>query len=157
MYPLVSISRRLGATPEIYNRQQNSVYGDTVACLQRHCLNGPDMLNTPYQLARPLRFQGSLITIQAAIDIVFRRVRKIKKNEYIASPRLSVRMAQLASHWTHFHEILHSSIFRKYVKKSQVSLESDNNSAHFTRRPIYNFDHISLSFSENEKCFRHNL
>jgi hypothetical protein len=51
MYPLVSISR-LGATPDIYNRQQNGVPGDTVACLRRHCLNGPDVLNTPYQLPR---------------------------------------------------------------------------------------------------------
>ena len=32
MYPLVSISR-LGQTPEMYIAQQNSITGDTVACL----------------------------------------------------------------------------------------------------------------------------
>jgi len=90
--------------------------------------------------------------------MVFTRVRKIKKKENLASPRLSVRMAQLASHWTQFHEILHSSIFRKYVKKSQVSLEYEKNNAHFTQRPIYIFlNHIPLSSSENEKCFRQKL
>jgi len=33
----------------------------------------------------------------------------------------SVRMKQLGSHWTDFHEIWHLSIFRKYVKKIQDS------------------------------------
>jgi len=45
-------------------------------------------------------------------------------------------------------------IFRKSVAKIQVSFISDNNSAYFTRRPIYSFDHISLNSSYNDKCFR---
>jgi len=34
--------------------------------------------------------------------------------------------------------------------KPRVSLESDKNNMYFTRRPIYTFDHISLSSSQNE-------
>jgi len=36
-----------------------------------------------------------------------------------------VRMEQLGSHWTDFHEILYLSIFRKYVGEIHVSLQSD--------------------------------
>jgi hypothetical protein len=39
----------------------------------------------------------------------------------------SVRMKQLGSHRTDFHEIWCLSIFRKSVEKVQVSLKSDNN------------------------------
>jgi len=35
-------------------------------------------------------------------------------------------------HWTDFHEILYSSIFRKSVVKIQVSLQSDKNNGYFT-------------------------
>jgi len=38
-----------------------------------------------------------------------------------------------------------------------VSLQSANNNRHFTCRPIYIFDHISLSSSQNEKCFTQKL
>jgi len=38
-------------------------------------------------------------------------------------------------------------MFRKFVEKIQVSLKSDKNNGYFTWRPIYIFDHISLSFS----------
>jgi hypothetical protein len=34
--------------------------------------------------------------------------------------RPSIRMEQLGSHWTDFHEILHFSIFLKYVRKIQI-------------------------------------
>jgi len=36
--------------------------------------------------------------------------------------------------------------FQKSVEKIQVSLKSENNNEHFTRRPIYIFVHISLFF-----------
>ena len=41
--------------------------------------------------------------------------------------RPSVRMEQLGTHWTDFHEILYLSITRKSVEKIQVSLKSDKN------------------------------
>jgi len=34
------------------------------------------------------------------------------------SLRPSVRMEQIGSHWTDFHEISYLGIFRKYVKKN---------------------------------------
>jgi hypothetical protein len=48
------------------------------------------------------------------------------------SVRISVRMEQLVSHWTDFHEILYLSMFRKPVKKIEVALKYDNISGHFT-------------------------
>jgi hypothetical protein len=65
-------------------------------------------------------------------------------------------MEQLGSHWTYFHEILYLSIFRKYVEKIKVSLKSDKNNGYHTWRPVYIFDHTSLSSSWNEKYSRQN-
>ena len=73
------------------------------------------------------------------------------------SVRLSVRMEHLDSHWTDFHEILYWSIFRKSVKKIQISLKSDKNNEYFTSRPMYIFYQISLSSIQNEKYFRQKL
>jgi hypothetical protein len=61
--------------------------------------------------------------------------------------RLSVCLVQLGSHWTNFHEIWFWGIFPESVEKIQVSLKSDMNNGHFRWRPIYIFDHISLSSS----------
>jgi len=61
------------------------------------------------------------------------------------SIRLSVRMEHLGAHWENFHEILYLSTFRKSVQRIQVSLKSNKNNGYFTWRPIYIFDHISLS------------
>jgi len=38
-------------------------------------------------------------------------------------------------------------IFRKSIEKTQVSLKSDKKNGYFTWRPIYIYNHISLSFS----------
>jgi len=48
------------------------------------------------------------------------------------SVRPSVSMQQLVSHRTDFHEIWYLRVFRKSVKKIQVSLKSDKNNGHFT-------------------------
>jgi len=53
------------------------------------------------------------------------------------SVRLSVCTEQLSSHWTDFHEIYFSVLFRKSVEKIQVSLKCDKNLGHFTCRPRY--------------------
>jgi len=56
---------------------------------------------------------------------------KLQKNiiGFVKSVRPSVtptvRMEQLGSHWTDFHEILYLKISRKYVWKIQVALKSD--------------------------------
>jgi len=44
----------------------------------------------------------------------------------------SVRMEQLGSHWTDFHENLYFNTFRKSVEKIQVSLKPDKNKWYFT-------------------------
>jgi hypothetical protein len=59
--------------------------------------------------------------------------------------RPSVRMEQLGSLRTDFHEIQYLRIFRKSVVKFQVSLKSFKNKRYFTWRPIYIFI-ISRSF-----------
>ena len=70
----------------------------------------------------------------------------------------SVRMEKRGSYWMDFHGISYFSIFRTFVDTIPVPLYSNNkNSLHFTCRPIYSFDHISLSSSQNEKCCRQTL
>jgi len=79
----------------------------------------------------------------------FRRVCKICGKRLSASScltiRPSVRMEQLGSHSTDFHEIWCWSIFFLIcVQKIQVSLKSDKNKGYFTRRQIHIFYHTSL-------------
>ena len=51
-----------------------------------------------------------------------RRVRKIPKSDYLLRHvRPSVRMEQLGSHWTDFHEISFLIIYRNSVEKTQIS------------------------------------
>jgi len=47
--------------------------------------------------------------------------------------------------------------FRTYVEKIQDSLKTDKNNGYFTWRPRHIFYHISLTSSQNEKCFRQNV
>jgi len=69
--------------------------------------------------------------------------------------RSRIRMGQLGSHWTDFHEIRYLDIFREYVQKTQVSLKPDKNNGYFTGSKIYIFDHNSLISSYSEKCVIH--
>ena len=55
-------------------------------------------------------------------------------------------MEHLGSHWTDFHEIWYSSIFRKCVVKTQVLLKSEDQYTFFI--------HISLSPSWPHKLYR---
>ena len=54
----------------------------------------------------------------------------------IFAGRPSVRMGQLCSHFTNFHEIVCLSIFRKSLRKIRGWLQSDKNNGHFTWRRI---------------------
>ena len=95
---------------------------------------------------------------------LFRRVRKIAKSDYWLCHICpsALRVEQLGSYWTDFHEILYLRIFLKSVQKIQVSLKSDKNKVHITYRPIYIFYHtISCSFllrmrNASDKCCREN-
>ena len=86
-------------------------------------------------------------------QLVFRRVRKIMKDNYLLSARTSVHMEQLGYQWTDFHEIRCLSMFRNNVAKIQVSLKSEKNNGYFTWRQIDIFDRISISSPSNEKWF----
>jgi hypothetical protein len=68
------------------------------------------------------------------------------KKQLFASACLSVHMEQLGFHQRDFHESLYLSIFRKSIKKIEVSLKSDKNNWYFTWRPIQIFflNHIWL-------------
>jgi len=65
-------------------------------------------------------------------------------------------MEQLGSLLTDFREILYSSIFRKFVEKSQVSLKSDKNNGHVNKDVCTFKTIVSLSSSQNEICLRQN-
>jgi hypothetical protein len=56
----------------------------------------------------------------------------------------SVRMKQLGSDWTDFHDISYSPIVPTSVEKIQVSLKSDKNNGYFTWRRTYICDSILL-------------
>jgi len=51
---------------------------------------------------------------------------------FVVSVRLPIRMEQLGSHWTDFHDIWYLRIFRKCVVKIQVPLQYDRYSSYFT-------------------------
>jgi len=55
------------------------------------------------------------------------------------NPPSDLSWKKLGSHWTDFHEIWYFSIFRKSVKKIQLSLKSDRYNGYFTWRQIYIF------------------
>ena len=59
----------------------------------------------------------------------------------------SIRMEQLGSQWTEFHEIWYFIISRKSVQESQVSLKYDNNNGYLTWMPIYIFNNTLLNSS----------
>ena len=84
-------------------------------------------------------------TCKTPLD-AFAKLRKAAIS-FVTSVLPLVRMDQLGSHWTDFHRIWYSSIFRKYVEIIQDSLTSDKNNGYFTWRSIYIFDHISLNTS----------
>ena len=48
---------------------------------------------------------------------------------------------------TDFHEIWHLNVFRKYGEKVQVALKSNQNNRHFSWKPVYIYDNISLNSS----------
>jgi len=54
----------------------------------------------------------------------------------------SVHKEQLGSHWKHFYEISHLSVFRKYFLKILESLKTYKNE-YFTWRPTYIYDTTS--------------
>ena len=75
-----------------------------------------------------------------------------KRLSFVMSVCTSIRMEQLVSHWTVFHEILYLSIFRKTVEKSKVWWEYDNSNRYFTWRRMYIYDNIFLNLLRMRNC-----
>jgi len=72
----------------------------------------------------------------------------------------SVRPSVRLSAWTNsattgriFMKFYIWIFFENLSKKIEISLKSEKKNGYFTWTPIYIFDHISLSSSQNEKCF----
>jgi hypothetical protein len=76
-------------------------------------------------------YYGNDFTLMICVLGAFAKLRKATVS-FVMSVCLSARMEQLGSHWTDFHEILNSSIFRKSVAEVQVSLKCCKNNGHFT-------------------------
>ena len=83
----------------------------------------------------------------------FAKLRKVTIS-FIMPGLLFVCMEQLCSHWIDFYEIWYLRIFWKSVERIQVWLKSDKNNGQFTWRPMYSYDNIVLTSSQNKKCFR---
>jgi hypothetical protein len=66
---------------------------------------------------------------------------------FVMPVRPIVRMEQLGSHWTDFHEIWYFSIFRISVEKTEVLLKSDKNSGYFIWSSKLISNHISFNSS----------
>jgi len=94
----------------------------------------PDMLGfKPFSYFHFHFFITFKIYLLSLAHAVFRCVRKIPIRVYSRrNVCLSVRMEQLGSHWTYFHEIWYLSIFRKSTEKIYVSLKFDENNECFT-------------------------
>ena len=75
--------------------------------------------------------------VHAVLDVLARLLKAAIY--FVVSVRPSVRVEQLGSPWTDFHEIWYLIIFRKLVEEIRVSLKSDMNNGYFTWRPIYIF------------------
>jgi hypothetical protein len=70
---------------------------------------------------------------------------------------LSVRMEQLSSHWTDFHEIWYLGIFRKPVEKIQVSLKLEAKITGTLNEDQYTLSIVSHSFLLRMKNIRTNV
>ena len=79
---------------------------------------------------------------------------KLRKGtiSFVMSIRPSVRMEQLVSHLTYFHEIRYSDIFRKTIAKIRVSLKSDKNNVRtlYVNTDIYFWSYLAQFFLERE-------
>ena len=73
--------------------------------------------------------------------------KRLLASSCLSVPWPTVRKLQPGSHWTDFHEIWYLNIFRKRIKKIQVSLQPDKNNSHFTWTLMYFCDNISLNSS----------
>jgi hypothetical protein len=81
----------------------------------------------------PRRTLSLEIHIITCCELFIRRVRKTAKSDFqLRHVCPSVHMVQIRSHLTDFREIWYLSIFKKLLRKIQVSLKLGRNNGHFT-------------------------
>jgi len=88
-----------------------------------------------------LSFLASHLSLQKAI--LLRWFQKSCEKQLLASSCLSGWLSTWnysSSHWTDFHDIWCSNIFRKSVEKIQVLLKSNKNDRYLSWRPMYIYD-----------------
>ena len=108
-----------------------------------------------YRSIQSLMTCFSIGTLQGFLSL-FTKFRKVIVN-FIMSVSLSFR----PSVWNNsgstgriFFEIRYFRIFQKSLVKIKVSWKSDKNNCYLIWRILYTYNYISLSSSQNEKCFR---
>jgi hypothetical protein len=128
--------------------EQLCVRSSLSACLQLHrslCLQPRTSFSTTdWLLFRPphrLPLSSALLFTFSLYLQIFRHGHKFLKATFSSvmsvclSVCLSFRMDHIRSHRKYFHEILYLRVVRKFVRKIQISLKSDNNSGYFAWRP----------------------
>jgi hypothetical protein len=85
------------------------------------------------QCAAPLLHERSCLHRSGDTSFFLGAFAKLRKGSvsFVMSVRPFVRMEQLCSHWTDFHEICYLGMFRKSVETIQFSLKSDKNNGYF--------------------------
>ena len=87
---------------------------------------------------------------------LFRRVRKIAISGYEIQVCPSLHMEQLCSQWTDFYEISYLNILQSLSIKLKFNIRTRiTGTLHKVQYTLFN--HILLSSSLNEKCFRQTL
>jgi hypothetical protein len=67
----------------------------------------------------------------------------------------SLRIEQMGSHWTDFHEIRYLSIFQNFLEEIQVWLKSAKNNWYFTLKAVYiDIAVFSLEWEISGECPR---
>jgi len=82
-----------------------------------------------------------------------------RPSNFVRSDRPSVLSrwkTSLLTKWGFTKVYISVFYFRKFVKKIQVWLKSDNNKEHFTWTTVYICDNIWLNSPKGKKLFRHN-
>ena len=145
----------------IYLKIVHTGRGEFTLSYTRFSLYGVLILSDPYIRSLPVSIwylvsRSSINHIEPGVFFFSCAFAKLRKASSCPSVRLSARNKS-APTGRIFIKLDVCEFFRKYVEKIQVSFKSNKSNGYYTYRPIYIFDHISLSSSQNEKCFRQKL
>jgi len=111
--------------------------------------------NTSWKPRNPLPNPPHTHTLQVLLLVFFGAFAKLRKAPLrFMSVRPSVRMEQPGSHWKNFSWNLIFEYFSKICRENSGFIKIGQDLRVHTLRPIYIFDHISLSSYWNKKCLR---